>query len=1139
MYLKRVTISGFKAFGDTVVFGDFSCQKNCIFGLNGSGKSTFFNAIEFVLLEDFAHIQPHDRGTLLHTGSLTGFVELTFDNTSRRFQIESDEVSIRRSIGHKKDELFVNKKHITRQDMVNLFEIARISLKSGLFIIKQGAVKAISEMKEDARLQLLYDVTGIRFYDEQREESIKMMGEASIRKEKIQQSITEIEERLDQLQEEAEELRSYNQLDRKRKALEYCVYDIDRSNTDKTILNIENQITQENSVIDKLREELENISNQRTEIEQNINEKKEIQKQILLEQNQREHKKEKLIKRKTRMQFKMETLTKKKQDSDQNFSKVSNQLEKLNSKKQRKENIYNEYTQECDNLLTEKMKLEALIPSKSNAIDEVHQQIQNIEKELSRSHVSEYEYELDNLNQQVSDLEEQQNQQKEQYQIIKEELKSLQNDRINSMNRKKELWKLDNQIKIQQRGYSSKTFKAQQDYEHLMSSSVSKAMQYIRKYYQERNEQPPPQVIDILEFDESLDLSIDAVAKGKLFYLIVEDDIEASDILEHLIRYSDGRISIIALNKLRSNRKEIERTEQYCSLCEEIRCEEKYIPVIDYLFGSYALCSTINVASDISTTNNINCVTLVGDLIYSSGPLIGGYIPLNRSICKSKRKIEHYKLELNELDETLRKTNEEIEEIENNQSEINKIITQKSSDQFKIESKIKSIQNEINNIQNKISKLNNQLQNENEMLNSKEKMLFSLRQKENLILEKENENNLSEDEIKEIRERISNISIEYTMKMLQTQQIKCEINDNIIPQIKKLTKDKEELDSFKLKNQIEETIQELQSIENEDEINTQQSNESEETLNLLQQELQNLEKDFEHIKKLENSTRKKISTEQKIIQDFNKQLSLNQEKKDNIIQKISSILPYPEEEANEYKNKSYTQLMEEMDNINTELQSYRHVNKKAYDQFHQFNNKRKELHDRQKEIIDGEESITSLIAKLDQQKENAILESINKVSENFSKIYQILEGKNANIILKKQKLDDNFYNDEEESTTIVGIGIEVDGKNLEEMSGGERTIVAISLLFAIQQMDPSPFYFFDEIDSDLDEEHRIKLANFIDNMSNIELNKENAVQFVYATHRRDLMLISDKFFAVIPEHSQSKVKMVTKDEAEDYITKNT
>ena len=256
MFLKRVIIYGFKAFGDKVTFESLSKCKNCIFGLNGSGKSTFYNAIEFVLLDDFTHLRPFDRKSLLHNGCNTGFVELTFDNTSRRIPIDMDEVSLRRSIGLQKDEFFINRKHSTSNEIANLLETAGISLKSGIFIVKQGSVKEIAEMTEESRLQLLFEVTGIRTYDEQREESIKLMGEANIRKEKIENSIKEIEVRLDKLQEETEELRAFEDLDRERKTLELMVYNIDCKNADEAIITLTNKISKENSVVYQLRIEL-------------------------------------------------------------------------------------------------------------------------------------------------------------------------------------------------------------------------------------------------------------------------------------------------------------------------------------------------------------------------------------------------------------------------------------------------------------------------------------------------------------------------------------------------------------------------------------------------------------------------------------------------------------------------------------------------------------------------------------------------------------------------------------------------------------------------------------------------------------------------------------------------------------------
>ena len=297
-----------------------------------------------------------------------------------------------------------------------------------------------------------------------------------------------------------------------------------------------------------------------------------------------------------------------------------------------------------------------------------------------------------------------------------------------------------------------------------------------------------------------------------------------------------------------------------------------------------------------------------------------------------------------------------------------------------------------------------------------------------------------------------------------------------------------------------------------------------------------MESDLSKYRKKENNTINKINSQQKIIEELNKRVLFNQTNKEDIMKKITSLGSYSSKELEEHKEESYTEIMNHIKKVNSELQQYRHVNKKAFLQFQQFQSQRQNLRNRQDEIIKSEESITSLIAELDKKKEEAIMQSFSKVSEYFNEIYQLLEpGRRANIILKKEE---NEEKSESKIKNVVGIGIHIDGKHIEEMSGGEKTIVAISLIFAIQQMDPSPFYFFDEIDSDLDGFHRARLSNFINSMVNNQDNPDITTQFIYTTHHKELMEISDKFYSVQSDKNQGRVQDISFDEAKEYFTDN-
>jgi len=175
------------------------------------------------------HLRQEERQQLLHEGAganvMTAFVEVIFDNSDGRLTVEGDEVVLRRTIGVKKDEFFLNRKRVTKQEVCSLLESAGFSRSNPYYIVQQGKVNMLTLMKDEQRLDLLKEVAGTKVYEERRAESLQIIQETNHKREKIQEVVAYIDERLNELDDEKEELRAYQQLDKDRRALEYTLYD--------------------------------------------------------------------------------------------------------------------------------------------------------------------------------------------------------------------------------------------------------------------------------------------------------------------------------------------------------------------------------------------------------------------------------------------------------------------------------------------------------------------------------------------------------------------------------------------------------------------------------------------------------------------------------------------------------------------------------------------------------------------------------------------------------------------------------------------------------------------------------------------------------------------------------------------------
>ncbi len=154
---------------------------------------------------------------------MSAFVEIIFDNSDDRFPTGKPELILRRTIGMKKDEYSLDRKNATKTDVMNLLESAGFSRSNPYYIVPQGRVTALTNMKDNERLTLLKDVAGTQVYEARRTESLKIMNETNNKRGKIDELLVYIKERLAELEEEKEELRDYQEKDKDRRCLQYTI----------------------------------------------------------------------------------------------------------------------------------------------------------------------------------------------------------------------------------------------------------------------------------------------------------------------------------------------------------------------------------------------------------------------------------------------------------------------------------------------------------------------------------------------------------------------------------------------------------------------------------------------------------------------------------------------------------------------------------------------------------------------------------------------------------------------------------------------------------------------------------------------------------------------------------------------------
>lgn len=263
------------------------------------------------------------------------------------------------------------------------------------------------------------------------------------------------------------------------------------------------------------------------------------------------------------------------------------------------------------------------------------------------------------------------------------------------------------------------------------------------------------------------------------------------------------------------------------------------------------------------------------------------------------------------------------------------------------------------------------------------------------------------------------------------------------------------------------------------------------------------------------------------------------------IQELGSLPPHAQ--LAKFTDKTINELMRALDKVNKKLKKYSHVNKKAYDQYVNFSEQRESLLKRKEELDEGAEKVQELIESLDRQKDEAINRTFKGVSAHFKDVFKELVPNGGGELVMKTPLDDGDQTDAEDSTIdpqnpdvslYRGVGIKVRfsavGENymMSQLSGGQKALVAMALIFAIQRCDPAPFYLFDELDQALDSTYRQAVADLIKRQAHSD---QNPTQFIVSTFRPELVAISEHCYGISHQNKVSNIHHLSKKDALHFI----
>ena len=320
-------------------------------------------------------------------------------------------------------------------------------------------------------------------------------------------------------------------------------------------------------------------------------------------------------------------------------------------------------------------------------------------------------------------------------------------------------------------------------------------------------------------------------------------------------------------------------------------------------------------------------------------------------------------------------------------------------------------------------------------------------------------------------------------------------------------------------------------------------NEVDKTLQEKKKELIALDKEIEGNKQSERQIEAKIGelshTQDKLL-NKRSMFSLTVQEKQNALRDLQGV---SQKELDLCKGWNDKQLMSKLKEVNEKFKAFTHVNRKALDQYISFNQKRETLISRKGTVEKEYNAIQLLINNLDEQKEEAILKTFENVQKHFGEVFQeLVPGGTGELVMIANGTSSQSQVTNGENTVpedpFEGVAVRVsfvasgEQYELQQLSGGQKAVVALALIFAIQRTDPAPFYLFDELDQALDANYRAAVARLIERQAK---STEAPAQFITTTFRPELVAVAEKWYEIGLENKVSNIYSVDKREAQSFV----
>ena len=1164
MYLRSIEVQGFKSFANKIVF-DFHNGITGIVGPNGSGKSNVADAVRWVLGEQrVKQLRGGNMQDVIFSGTEMrkplsyATVSITLDNSDHQLPIDYNEVTIARKLYRSGESEYLINGNICRlKDVNELFYDTGIG-KEGYSIIGQGQIDKILSGKPEERRELFDEAAGIVKFKRRKNMSVKKLEEERQNLLRVTDILNELEKQIGPLQKQSEVAKEYLKKKESLKRYDINMFLLEdaRLKAEMSSLNEKIKITQDEldattAQYNNTKAEYEAIELQTDEIDAALETSKRQLNETTLLKQQLEGQIEVLKEQINTARMNDEHLAQRSLSIVAALEEREKQLELLTVDKTELNKQISEKAAEQTLVQAELIRIQTKIAELSGAMEDGQNHLIELlnNRSFTKAKIQKYDTMLEQiqvrkteLNQRLISAQSEAVEHDELIQKYESELKEISSTIIDFVEENKqneaEIERLQAEI-----SKNSETLHTIQTSYHREESRLESLKNMTERYdgygnsirkVMEKKEETKGilgVVADIIKVDKQYEIAIETALGGNIQNIVTDTEETAKGMIQYLKQNKFGRATFLPLTALEGanilKQNDVLNENGVIGVASSlVNVEDKFTKLAAHLLGRTIVVKHIDngvaIAKKYKQSHRI--VTLEGELINPGGAMTGGAFKNTSNLLSRRREIEDLEKTVSLLKDEMQSIHQVIEsakeeragfyaKIEAIKAELQKAYVVQNTAKMNMDqmiSKKAEAQGLVMQIQKEGAELDDQIK---EIKDNHESIQVELEVSEQLEQELSSNSELHQKELEEARAKESaqmqeteKVHLSYASYEQKLQFI-IENEERILEEISKYKVELSGLDASKgdaaeeirqKENQIEEIKQTIaNSKELFDEINVE--------INKYVAEKEVLSKQHKVFLEKREDLNKHMSELDKELFRLNNKMETYEEASEKQINYMWEEYELTYSSALEIRDEDLTDLAfmkKEIQRLKSEIKGLGSVNVNAIEDYKNVSERYEFLKTQHDDLIEAEATLVKIIEELDVAMRKQFKESFEQINVEFDKVFKQLFGGGKGTL--------ELIEDEDVLEAGIRVIAQPPGKKLQNMmqlSGGEKALTAISLLFAIQNLKPSPFCLLDEIEAALDDSNVDRFAKYLHKLT-------KHTQFIVITHRKGTMTAADRLYGI-------------------------